>query len=515
MKRNNPENNSFDFESIRVLLDSSNDAAFLFNSTGELVALNREALKRLRKRDKKFRNKPCEYFIGKKFADFYPPDFINKCDISRKKILKTKRPERFTYRLEENFIDVIAYPVIRGDGQQYSIAVYARDITTEVFSDLRARKTEDRIMNLVEQMYEGYIITDRRGRIQYVNSAVKKIGGYENRDLIGKDSISLFPSSERDIAKVHLKKMQNLEKVRFEAKFLTKNSKLLTLLFSASPIVDENGSYDGYQTTLTDITQLRETRDKLQYRIEFEKKIIEIATGFINLQDSEIDRGIMNALGIIGTFSRENRVTLYVNSGNDNNYIKTYDWSRGHPDASYRLPDQLDISTFPHFNSIARRHRVINVPDIMALQPEELKEAEYPRRRGIKSFLIVPMVLRKKLTGLIGIASLQGKTWSSDEISMIQTALGVIAIVLERKNITGNLTEEIINRLSSREREFLTLLAAGYSWPRDKRLIGKKMDVLPGTLDKFMIRIKEKVKPAEYNMMLEHLRSSSDRSGSK
>ena len=44
-----------------------------------------------------------------------------------------------------------------------------------------------------------------------------------------------------------------------------------------------------------------------------------------------------------------------------------------------------------------------------------------------------------------------------------------------------------------REIELLKFFAEGYTWPEDKRILGKKMDVLPGTLDKYHARIKEKM----------------------
>ena len=59
-----------------------------------------------------------------------------------------------------------------------------------------------------------------------------------------------------------------------------------------------------------------------------------------------------------------------------------------------------------------------------------------------------------------------------------------------------------MNRLSEREKELLRYLTKGYMWPDQKREIGKLMDVLPGTLDKFMARIKNKLELNDINKIL-------------
>jgi len=63
----------------------------------------------------------------------------------------------------------------------------------------------------------------------------------------------------------------------------------------------------------------------------------------------------------------------------------------------------------------------------------------------------------------------------------------------ERKRLEDELLEIVFKRLSDREIEFLKVLAGGLHWPKQKRDIGKIMDVLPGTLDQFMGRIKKKM----------------------
>lgn len=65
------------------------------------------------------------------------------------------------------------------------------------------------------------------------------------------------------------------------------------------------------------------------------------------------------------------------------------------------------------------------------------------------------------------------------------------------------LFELFLSRLSCRELILLNFLNSGYNWPKDKRFISKQMDVLPGTLDKFMSRIKNKLQIKDIDKIIQ------------
>lgn len=510
MKKTLSGSNEIETISIRTLLDASLDAAFLFDKDSQLVALNKEGLKRLRNRKPENSRKPAEFFIGKKFREFYPDVFIDTCSRYIKSVLKSKSPLQFQYQLEEKILEITIYPVLNKDRENYNFAVYSRDITELFKTASRAKQSEEKYLELINVLYEGYIMTDREGDVFFINEAVEKIGGYNKSDLIGKNIMQLFPKNELVKIQYHFDKLKNLEKTRFQTTYNTKKNEVRTLLFSASPIIDEDGKFDGIQSTITDITALKIMKENLEYRIEFEKRIIDISTSFLNLQESEIDKGIMNALDIIGRFNNEKRLLLYILNEKNGTYYKSYEWNIRDKNESFSYSSKLDTSLYPRFNEILEKEQVILVPDINALPPDVKNElsSTIPDNLGIKSFLIVPMILKNKIVGFLGSGSLVLKSWSEDEISMIKMALSVIAIVTERKKINRELTEVIFQRLSDREREFITFLSEGYKWPKDKREICKKMDVLPGTLDKFMQRIKEKVRANELEAIIKSLQDN-------
>ena len=85
------------------------------------------------------------------------------------------------------------------------------------------------------------------------------------------------------------------------------------------------------------------------------------------------------------------------------------------------------------------------------------------------------------------------KEWSEDAITLLKMLSVLLVNTLENKKAEKELLDIFMSRLSDREIELLKYLADDYTWPEDKRYLGKKMDVLPGTLDKYYDRIKEKM----------------------
>ena len=73
----------------------------------------------------------------------------------------------------------------------------------------------------------------------------------------------------------------------------------------------------------------------------------------------------------------------------------------------------------------------------------------------------------------------------------------------ENARLQSQLLSIIIKRLSVREVELLRHIYDGLSWPDKKAAIAETMRVVPGTLDKFMSRIRTKLETDDIAMILQ------------
>ncbi len=170
---------------------------------------------------------------------------------------------------------------------------------------------------------------------------------------------------------------------------------------------------------------------------------------------------------------------------------------------------ELSLNSFPAAKSYLEKFEVIYVPDASVVPDNASAEAKLLKSINVKAFISVPMVLENKLIGFLGFESFKKIRWGNDVISLLKMTAGTLVNAIARKRIRHDLIEVVLNRLSSREREFFQYLIDGYQWPSDKRLIGKKMDVLPGTLDRFMSRVKQKIRNEEIEHFVNSLSSNS------
>ncbi|MGO8878958.1 MAG: PAS domain S-box protein [Desulfomonilaceae bacterium] len=131
-----------------------------------------------------------EEVIGKPLADFYSPE-------SRARLLEGGG---YTRALAGEFI-MGERQLVTHDGELIQTFLYTKPETDHsghvtgtraMFVDITAaRKSEEtqrRLSTAIEQSIEAVMITDRNGKIQYINPAFEHISGYRKEEVIGRDT---------------------------------------------------------------------------------------------------------------------------------------------------------------------------------------------------------------------------------------------------------------------------------------------------------------------------------------
>ncbi len=85
-------------------------------------------------------------------------------------------------------------------------------------------------------------------------------------------------------------------------------------IFPSSAYVNPSNPTDGLVFTALDITERKVAENKLHYHTGLLHLVLDVSTSFINLSPGEIDRGINNALKMIGEFLRVDQHSYLFNS---------------------------------------------------------------------------------------------------------------------------------------------------------------------------------------------------------
>lgn len=245
-------NISLNKELIKSLLDTAISGCLLVNNAGEVVSANQNALTMLGYSDE-------SGLYGKEIhdkihqcADVYNEDDCFICKSFKDGKRYSNMLTTFKKNNEELFkVTVNVAPVII-ENEVAGAVIYFKDITEELKDNL----LKERLKMFVEQVEVGFIITDTKGYIEYVNDGYSKICGYSPSELVGKN-MNILKSGEHD--KDFYKKLwgtitrgKRYDEVLINRK---KNGEKYYEKASILPVKEKNGRIINYMAIKQDITK--------------------------------------------------------------------------------------------------------------------------------------------------------------------------------------------------------------------------------------------------------------------
>ena len=120
------------------------------------------------------------------------------------------------------------------------------------------KKAEDKYHRVLDSRFEGYMLLDENRVIIEVNKALLKISGYDRNDFVGQLVDKFYDKATLNFYSA------SPDHFSFEAIFRARDGQLIPMLFSRSTLNDENNQIAGFMVFLTDLTDLKETREELK-----------------------------------------------------------------------------------------------------------------------------------------------------------------------------------------------------------------------------------------------------------
>jgi PAS domain S-box-containing protein len=122
---------------------------------------------------------------------------------------------------------------------------------------------------LVENMNSGLTYIDSQHRLLFANDKFCKMIGYHEEGISG-EKISAFLAAESPLISFEnfLAELNAGSTMQFECMMQKKNKDLIWVRMSGSPFYNDNGSRNGSMIIHTDITELKDTQERLKKREE-------------------------------------------------------------------------------------------------------------------------------------------------------------------------------------------------------------------------------------------------------
>ena len=186
----------------------------------------------------------------------------------------------------------------------------------------------------------------------------------------------------------------------------------------------------------------RNKEDILYHLVKMEELVANISTRFINVNPKDLEEVIRSTLKEIGEFIDVDRSFLYFYSGDRTETVKGYEWYRHGIEPM--VQKFLDISLKPYFwaMGIIRDMKPVYASNSSELPLKEKALKEFWAKSKIKSFLSVPLYIRKKLIGTLGfLMERKEKIWQESDIRILNMAGEIFVNLLERQRTEAELNE--------------------------------------------------------------------------
>ncbi len=474
-----------------ALLKATRDSVYIVDIEGRILKTNKIGMQRLQWIIRE-RGGTVENIAGMTLPDFFPDkeaSFIRKY---LNRVILSNELDQSQREWRGKFFDLSIYPVRDTRGEVRTAVIFVSNITNERKTKSRLEASDQRYRALVESMNDGLVIIDRNARFVYMNTRLCELSGYDLDDIMGKSAYSFITEESRSSAAEIFEKSAKIEHQRFETECIASNGGVYHALVSLRSFYDSNNDLSGIVGVVTDISGMKETASRLKYIAAFEGLIARISAGFLKAGVKGEDSTITSSLEAVARF--ENFDSALICQFVSGNIRCTHFWEKKSGESSGEdcMPE-VEFTDLKYAAKKLLKQEIFQVNSFEELPDDAESERELFKKAGIKSCILLPMLYGDEVAGVIGFFSASERSLSPETLSLLRIISDVFVNVIEKNKIEKELFSIMISRLSSREIELLRYFAEGKKWPGDKREIAKNMDVLPGTLDKFMARIKEKL----------------------
>jgi PAS domain S-box-containing protein len=292
--------------------------------------------------------------------------------------------------------------------------------------------------SLFEEAPDSLLVSDRDGRICFVNAQTERLFGYSRVELIGESLELLMPEQFRS------RHVAQRSAYAAEPSFrpmgvglglygLRKDGTQFPVEISLSPLRCSSGVV--FASAIRDVSERKRMEALLQSQLDFEKLMSHLSRMFLSVPAAEAHGKFKEALQGVAESMNFDRACL-----------GRLDSSRLEILCSWARPGVAPV-TFPIANEFCPwlvnrvwTEGIVHTSSLDDLPPEAAKDLQYLRSIGEKSLLGITLAVAGRKIGVISFATFHHQQeWTSVLISRLQQIADLFANVLELKRAKDDL----------------------------------------------------------------------------
>lgn len=308
----------------------------------------------------------------------------------------------------------------------------------------------DRYRSVVENAKGVLFQTDEKGLATFLNPAWEELTGLAVPASLGKDLLERVHPDDRERAAALLLALLRGEAghCHFEARCLRADGRERWVELWARPLRDASGRVVGASGALTDVTERREVEARLRRRDAIMEAVADASTALLSERDWRAS--MPRILAALGQATGVSRAYLFENRRNAEGKVATYqleEWTAPGVKPEIDNPALQGFvwtdNGFERWEATLGRGQILHGP----VRDFAAAEQDFLREQGIRSLVIVPIVVRGEWWGLMGFDDCASeRAWSVAEVDALKTAAGVLAAAVDRMRAEEALHEHHLTR---------------------------------------------------------------------
>ncbi|MCF8142742.1 MAG: PAS domain S-box protein [Deltaproteobacteria bacterium] len=424
---------------------------------------------------------PREEIQFQNFSKFMNEAYSNIAVETFKKLYKTGRAvsdltwEFIDKKGEQRIVELSANQIVDDSGRVIGFRGIARDVTGRFKIQRALQESERRYKILLDFVPHPIVVFSLDGRVSYLNPAFTQIFGWTLEELKGKKIPYIPPGLEQETSENIRKLFQEKIILRQETQRLTKDGRILDVVFRAAVFSENKDEPSGELVLLRDITQEKRVRRNNEALLE---------TSLALPKHPDLD-DLLDYIGakIKALTDAEGALVILLDQETNELYFK----SAVHDNQAaeqllkeVRFPAHKGIS-----GKVIRTGQPIIVEDT-SKNPDFYAVVDIQAGFATKSLLDVPLRTGDRIIGVLCAMNKKHGHFDELDVELLNMISGTVALSIENARVSKEIKEaynevaslnrakgKVINHLSHELRTPLAVLAASLS------ILEKKLDFLP------------------------------------
>ncbi len=416
---------------LHAIIQNIPDPLYVKDTEGRKILLNKAEAELLGTDD-------ISAVIGKKDSDFYSKEVALKTETEDQMIIETgesvvhRDGMLTTHSGKEIWLQGTKIPHFDENGKVTGIIGISHNISEYKKIETELRMVANKYQSIFNSFVDLYYRSDLNGTIIELSPSVFQLSGYTPEELIGKSVSNVYADIEsRDrMIKLLIEKGSVND---FENVLIHKNGNHVPVSITSHLIKDSDGNPGYIEGTIRDISERKETEEKLNKMLVLQNLLTHLATEFINIPVEDSDEAVKRLLSVIGQGNEIDRVYIFEYDFAKNTMTNTQEWCAEGITPEIDNLQKIPTDSVSRWVGMHQKGEMMVIPDVSRLDKND-PLTKILESQSVKTLITLPLLLNKECIGFVGFDSVRYvRQWSSADITFLQILTDLLCNVTDRK----------------------------------------------------------------------------------